>query len=92
MDQENSEKDVDTYNRFFGAEVCLPDKLGKKIIARVLTCVKDNKGNPRGSEHQDSFADHSLYEVLFPNGQMEELTLNIISENMLSKVDSEGHH
>ena len=38
------------------------------------------------------FADHSLYEVSFPNGRTEELTENVITESMLSRVDSEGNH
>ena len=34
----------------------------------------------------------SLYEVEFPDGHVEELQYNIIAENMMSQVDSEGHH
>ena len=41
LDQENSEKDVDTYDQFVGAEVCIPDKLGRKMIVRVTKRVKD---------------------------------------------------
>ena len=36
--------------------------------------------------------ENSLYEVEYPDGTTEQLTANIIAENMLSKVDSEGHH
>ena len=59
-------------------------------MARVTKRVKDNEGNPRGIEHPTFFADHSLYEVSFP-GQTEDLTANVIAENMLSQVDSEVH-
>ena len=38
------------------------------------------------------FAYHSLYEVSFPNGQTEDLTENVIDDNMISQVDSEVHH
>ena len=38
------------------------------------------------------FSDHSLYEVSFPNGRTEDLTLNVITENMLSKIYFKGHH
>ena len=62
MDQEHSEKVVDTYDKFVGYEVCLPDEQGEKIISRFTKRVKDNKGNPRGIEHPTVFADHSLYE------------------------------
>ena len=64
----------------------------RKIMSRFTNRVKDNEGNPRGVEHPALFADHSIYEISFPNGQMEELAENLIAENMLSQVDSEGHH
>ena len=60
-------------------------------MARVTKCVKGNEGNPRVIEHPALFSDHSLYEFLFSNGQTEELTLNVISENILSQVYSEVH-
>ena len=65
--QENDEKYVDTYDQFVGAEICLPDELRKKMMARVIKKVKYNEGNSRGIEHPILFSDHSLYEVLFPN-------------------------
>ena len=70
VDQENSEKSVDTYDHFVGAELCLPHERGRKMIDRVTNCVKDNKGNPRGIEHPTLFADNSLYEVSFTNDQI----------------------
>ena len=51
LDKENAEKAVDTYDQFFGAEVCLPDERGRNNIARVTKRVKYNEGNPRGIEH-----------------------------------------
>ena len=36
--------------------------------------------------------DKSLYEVEYPDGTTEQLVANIIAENMLSKVVSEGHN
>ena len=36
--------------------------------------------------------DKSLYEVEYPDGTTEQLAANIIAENILSQVDSEGHH
>ena len=92
MNQENSENSFDTYDQFFGAEVCIPDERGRIIMARVTKRVKYNRGNPRGIEHPTLFADHLLYEVSFPNVWTEELTANTIAENMLYQVDLEGHH
>ena len=35
---------------------------------------------------------NSLYEAEYPDGKTEQLSANIITENMMSQVDSEGHH
>ena len=89
MDKENAEKAVDAYDNFVGAEVCLPDARGRKMISRVTTSVKNNEGNPRGIEHPTLFVYHSLYDISFPNVRTEELIANVIADNMLSQVDSE---
>ena len=34
----------------------------------------------------------SLYEFEYPDGTTEQLAANIIAENMMSQVDSEGYH
>ena len=36
--------------------------------------------------------DNCLYEVEYPDGTTEQLESNITAENILSQVDSEGHH
>ena len=41
LDQEESEKFVETYDQFVGTEVCIPDKLGRKMIVRVTKSVKE---------------------------------------------------
>ena len=55
MDQENAEKAVDTYDKFVGAEVCIPDERGRKIMARVTKRLKANEDKPRGIEHPTLF-------------------------------------
>ena len=60
VDQEYSEKDFHTYDKFFGAEVCLPDKQGIKTMERVTKRVKDKNVNTRGIEHSTLFIYHSL--------------------------------
>ena len=59
---------------------------------RVTNIVNDKEVNPRGIENPTLFADHSLYEVSFTNGRTEDLTVNVIYENMLLQVDSGGHN
>ena len=61
VEKDNYENSVDTYDQFFGAEVCLPDEQWRKIMAKITKSVKDNEGNPRGLEHTKFFLSHSIY-------------------------------
>ena len=61
MDQENSEKAVDTYDQFVGSEVFLLDGRGRKMMSRVTKREKDDYGISWGIENPVLFADHSLY-------------------------------
>ena len=45
-----------------------------------------------GEGNYNVMHDKSLYEVEYDGGITEQLAANIIAENMLSQVDSEGHH
>ena len=61
-------------------------------MAIVTKRFNYNNGNSRGIEHPKLFVYHSLYEVKFPNGWTEDLTVNVIDKNMLFHVDSEEYH
>ena len=61
------------------------------MITRVTNRMRDNVGNPRDFEHPTLFADHLLYDVSFLNGQTEDMKVNVIADNMLSQMNSEGH-
>ena len=43
-----------------------------------------------GSYDDNPLQNSIVYEVEFPDGQVKEYSANIIAENMLSQVDSEG--
>ena len=87
VNQEDSENAVGAYDQFIGAQVCLSGKRGRKIMAGVTKNVDSNEGDPRGIEHLNLSADHSLYEVSFPNGLTEDFTANVISDHVIFQVD-----
>ena len=58
-----SEKAVDTYDQFVGAEVCLLDEQGRNIMSRFAKSVNGNEGNPIGIENYTLYAYQSSYEV-----------------------------
>ena len=92
VDNSDRRKQADTYDQFLGAEVAIPDETGRSAMARVMKRVKDNDGNGVGVATANPLTNTALYEVQFPDGHVEELQYNIIAENMMSQVDSEGHH
>ena len=44
-----------------------------------------------GKYNDNPYLNSLLYEVELPDGQVKEYSANIIAENMLTQVDSDGH-
>ena len=77
------------YDRLIHAELTLAqgDELkAAKVIGRTV--------NPDGLESgvydENPFLNSIVYDVEFPDGEVKEYSANLIAENMLSQVDSEG--
>ena len=47
-------------------------------------------GKTIGRYHENPIMNSLIYDVEFPDGQIKEYAANVISENILSQVDSEG--
>lgn len=90
VDSSDERAAADTYDKYVGAEVSLPDPKGMSLMAKVMKKVSSADNNE--SKNYNMLQDHSHYEVQFSDGTTEELTANVIAENMLSDVDSEGYH
>ena len=69
----------------------LPNQKSDKIFDRVSKRVRYDDTST-GEGNYNAVHDKSLREVEYPDGIMEQLAANIIAENMISQVDSEGHH
>ena len=59
--------------------------------ARVKRRSLDVEGKPIGQDSNTPMLDTRQYEVKFLDGEIKVYTANIISENLLSQVDEEGH-
>ena len=92
VDNSDRRKQANTYDQFINAEVAMPDKEGRTSMGKVVKRVRDNEGKGISTVTDNPLTNSSLYEVEFPDGHSEELQYNIIAENMMSQVDSEGHH
>ncbi|GFH56846.1 hypothetical protein CTEN210_13322 [Chaetoceros tenuissimus] len=87
---DDAETESDTYDKYIGAEISLPNAADNKLMAKVRRKVKSNDLNE--DANYNPILDNSIYEVQFSDGSTEEISANVIAENMLSQVDAEGHH
>ena len=91
IDNSDEERAANSYDQYLGVEVGIPDRKGEKLMGKVKKLVRyDDTSIGKGD--YNVICDKSLYDVEYPDGTMEKLAANIIAENMMSQVDSEGHH
>jgi hypothetical protein len=72
------------------AEVVLP-KGEPMQMAWVIGRSKSDDGRILGIHDDNPMLNTLLYDVQFPDGLIKEYVANVISENMFSQVDAEGH-
>jgi len=63
---------------------------GEAVHAKVKKRVYDEDGNPVGRANTNPLLDSRKYEVEYVDGSIEELTANLIAENLIAQVDEEG--
>ena len=77
------------YDRLLNAEVQLQQ--GNDMTnARVTQRALGPDGTTVGSYDDNPMLNSIVYEVEFPNGEIKEYSANVIAENMLTQVDSDG--
>lgn len=77
-------------DNYVGVSIMLPrgeSSARGKVIARK----RDAKGNPVGRADTNPVKDSRTYEVQFPDGEVAELTANVIAEAMYASCDREGN-
>jgi hypothetical protein len=78
-------------DQYLGMELALPrGDDGQMMHARVTKRLKDNEGIPVGKANDNPLLDSRKYEIEYADGNIEELTANIIAENLIAQVDEEG--
>ena len=76
-------------NQIINAEVQL--QLGEEMVTgKVLQRTIGPDGQVTGTYDNNPFLNSIIYDVEFPDGQVKEYAANIIAENMLTQVDSDG--
>ena len=80
-----------TSDPYVGMEMAMSRGIdGELIHATVRKRVRDQDGTPVGTANANPLLDSRKYEVEYADGHAEELTANIIAENIIAQVDEEG--
>ena len=77
------------YDQIINAEVQL--QLGEEMVnGKVIQRTIGPDGQVTGTYDNNPFLNSIIYDVEFPDGQVKGYAANIIAENMLTQVDSDG--
>ena len=86
-------KDVDDYGDFdsyIGAEVLLPQDGDVLKAARVLGRAVDDNGSSIGQYNSNSMLNTKIYDVIFPDGVVQQYAANVIAESLYENADDGG--
>lgn len=83
--------DVPNYDEYINAEVLLPKDGEHMQAAKVVGRAKDIQGNHMGKHDSNPILNTTVYDVMFPDGSVQQYAANTIAENIYSQVDVDRH-
>ena len=86
-------KDIDEpymeeLDNLIGSQVKLPDKGDIPLLVTVKKSKRDSHAQPVGRAGNDPVLDSRIYEFEYPDGRVEEYSMNTILENLVEQVGS----
>ncbi len=88
INSENERTQSDSYDKYIGAEIVLPNSADQNLMAKVKKKLMSKDKN--SSDYHNPIRDHSIYKVEFPDGSTDEVEANVIAESMVAEFDPEG--
>ena len=83
--------DIPDYDLYIDAEVMLPQNGEHMQAARVIGQSVGKDGKTFGTFNQNPIMNTKIYDVMFPDGSVQQYAANSIAENIYSQIDSDGH-
>ena len=81
---------LETLDEYIGAEIVIPGRDGLPVLTKVKKRKRDASGVPIGESNPNPILDTRIYEVEFPDGRVEEYSVNVLAENLLNQADRDG--
>ena len=81
---------LESLDAYLGAEILLPNKDAIPVLAKVKKRKRDAANLPIGEANSNPILDSRVYELEFPDGRLEEYSVNVIAENLLNMADNDG--
>jgi hypothetical protein len=79
------------YDEYINSEVLLPKDGEHMMAAKVIRRHTDDNGKAHGKHSANPILDTRVYDVMFPDGAVQQYSANIIAENIYNNVDGDGH-
>ena len=89
-DHEDLEVTPEAHDNYVGVDLMFP-KGGTMTRGRVTARKRDADGNPKGRANDNPILDTREYTVEFDDGDVSELTANLIAESMYAQCDPDGN-
>ena len=83
--------EIGNLDLYLDAEVLLPQDGEYMRSARVIGRATDANGIPVGTYNSNPVLNTRIFNVMFPDGNIQQYSANIIAENIYSQVDEEGY-
>ena len=81
---------LDALDEYIGAEIVVPGKDALPVLGKVKKRKRDFQGNPIGEYNPNPILDSRIYELEFPDGRIEEYSVNVLAESLLEQADDDG--
>ena len=83
--------DLADYDLYIDSEVLLPQNGERMRAARVVNRTKNQDGKVIWEHKPNTILNMRIYDVMFPDGSIQQYVANITAEHMYSQVDRYGH-
>ena len=81
---------MEALDSYIGAKIVVPGRNAEQVLAKVKRRKRDSAGNLIRQENENPILDSRVYELEFPDGRLEEFSVNVLAENLFNQADDDG--